>query len=71
MAGLTKTEIAALSRDERLALIGDLWESLGAPQDAAMDVRHRQIVEQRLTEYDPVNDDLLSLDQVCARMRAR
>jgi putative addiction module component (TIGR02574 family) len=71
MAGLTKSEIAALSPDERLTLIGDLWESLGAPQDAAIDARHRQIVEQRLAEYDPANDDLLSLDQVYARMRAR
>ena len=34
MATLTKSEIAALTLDERLALIDDLWESIEEPLEA-------------------------------------
>jgi putative addiction module component (TIGR02574 family) len=37
MATLTKSEIAALSVDERLALIDDLWESIEEPLDKRID----------------------------------
>jgi Putative addiction module component len=34
MANLTKSDIAALTVEQRLALIDDLWESIEGPQDA-------------------------------------
>ncbi len=71
MAVLTRSEIAALSTDERLTLIGDLWESLGAaPPDPSIDARHREIVEKRLADYDEA-DELLTLDEVHRELRAR
>lgn len=72
MAVLSKAEIAALSTQDRLALIGDLWESLEAPRlDASIDAAHRRIVEERLAEYDPSREEFLTLDGVCDRLRAR
>jgi putative addiction module component (TIGR02574 family) len=72
MAVLTRNEIDALSPDERLSLIGDLWESLGAPPlDPVIEARHREIVESRLAAYDETNDNLLTLDEVHSRLRKR
>jgi putative addiction module component (TIGR02574 family) len=72
MAVLTRSEIAALSPDERLSLIGDLWESLGAQQaDPSIDSHHREILEERLSHYDAANDDLRTLDEVHRSLRAR
>jgi putative addiction module component (TIGR02574 family) len=72
MAVLTKTEIATLSTQERLALIDDLWESLETPQlEAQIEAAHRQIIEERLENYDPASEELLTLDEVSERLRAR
>jgi putative addiction module component (TIGR02574 family) len=72
MAVLSKAEIAALSPQERLALIDDLWESLETPQaDASVEAAHRRILEERLADYDPTADDLLTLDQIAEQLRAR
>jgi putative addiction module component (TIGR02574 family) len=72
MAVLSKAEIAALSTQERLALIDDLWESLDTPRlETSIEAAHRQIVEERLAEYDPSLEELLPLDEVCDRLRAR
>jgi putative addiction module component (TIGR02574 family) len=70
MAVLSKSEIAALSTHERLALIDDLWDSLEAPElEASVEAAHRTIVEERLADYDPSSDELLTLDQVAERLR--
>ena len=72
MAVLTSAQIAALSTQERLALIDKLWDSLGRPaMDASIEAEHRRIVEERLAQYDPSSDELLTLDEVCERLRAR
>jgi putative addiction module component (TIGR02574 family) len=53
MAVLTKSEIAALSIDERLALIDDLWESIEERQEAfALPDGHREILDKRIEEAD-------------------
>jgi putative addiction module component (TIGR02574 family) len=49
MATLTKSEIAALSVDERFALVDDIWESFGEIQEPQSPPEwHRDIVEKRL-----------------------
>jgi putative addiction module component (TIGR02574 family) len=51
MAVLTKSEIAALSVDERLALIDDLWLSFGESQEALSPPDwHRQALDEILDE---------------------
>ncbi len=72
MAVLSKSEIAGLSPQERLALIDDLWESLEAPRlDASVEAAHRRIIEERLAEYDPSTEDLRTVDEVCDQLRNR
>lgn len=72
MAVLSKAEIAALSDEQRLELIDELWESLEAPLlEASVETAHRQVVEQRLADYDPSTEELLTLDQICERLRDR
>lgn len=72
MAVLSKIEIAALSTEERLALIDDLWESIETPLlEPSVEAAHRGIVEQRLADYDPSAEEFLTLDQVSERLRAR
>jgi putative addiction module component (TIGR02574 family) len=72
MAVLSKAEISALSTEERLALIDDLWESLENPGlDASVEAAHRQIVEERLANYDPASDSLLTFDEVVEQLRVK
>jgi len=72
MAVLTKAEIAALTPQERLALIDDLWNSFEAPLlEASVEAAHKQILEERLADYDPSSEELLTLDQVTERLRSK
>jgi hypothetical protein len=62
MAVLSKTEISALSTQERLALIDDLWESIEAPYyesrgtatapAAQVPEWQRQTLDERLLDLD-------------------
>jgi hypothetical protein len=71
MAVLSKAEIASLTTEERLTLIGDLWESLEAHQaspEATTDpcrVRvpdwQRHILDERLLDLEIFPGDDLSL----------
>jgi putative addiction module component (TIGR02574 family) len=64
MAVLTKTEIAALSTEERLALIDDLWESLEAPRaanGASIPDWQSQLLDERLLDLEMYPRDDLSL----------
>jgi len=71
MAVLSKTDIAALSTQERLALIDDLWESFEAPltapqpATAASGARvpdwQRQILDERLLDLEIFPGDDVSL----------
>jgi putative addiction module component (TIGR02574 family) len=72
MSVLSKSEISALSSEERLALIESLWESLEKPPvDRSVDAAHSEIVRERLENYDPASDELLTLDEVCERLRGK
>jgi len=71
MAVLSKTEIASLSTQQRLALIDDLWESLEAHPAAPSSVTdasgervpewQRQILDDRLLDLEIFPGDDLSL----------
>ncbi|MGO9776121.1 MAG: addiction module protein [Terracidiphilus sp.] len=71
MAVLSKTEIAALSTRERLALIDDLWESIEAPltspqpataaSQAHVPDWQRKILDERLHDLEIFPDDDISL----------
>ncbi|MGB6690726.1 MAG: addiction module protein [Terracidiphilus sp.] len=67
MAVLSKAEISALSLDERLALIDDLWESLdelaarGAVDEAEIPEWQRQILDERLLDLKQSPADEISL----------
>jgi len=67
MAVLSKTEISALSPQERLALIDDLWESLEANQHATAPSSvqvpdwQRRILDERLLDLEICPGDNLSL----------
>jgi putative addiction module component (TIGR02574 family) len=53
MATLTKSEIAALSVDERLALIDNLWESIEEPLELlATPDWHREVLDKRIDDAD-------------------
>ena len=67
MAVLSKTEISALSTQERLALIDVLWESLEENQAAAATISaqvpdwQRRILDERLLDLEICPGDDLSL----------
>lgn len=67
MAVLSKTEIATLSTQERLALIDDLWASLEAPQAATAKIGaqvpdwQRRILDERLLDLDRFPGDDIGL----------
>jgi len=72
MAVLTKAEIAALSTEERLALIDDIWDSFEAPPpDGSLDDLHRQIIEERLADCENSPDDYVTLEQFREELQAR
>ena len=67
MAVLSKTEISALSPQERLALIDDLWESLEsnqpatAPSSVQVPDWQCRILDERLLDLEICPGDDLSL----------
>jgi hypothetical protein len=69
MAVLSKTEIASLSTEERLALIDDIWESLESQQVAnestalpVADWQHR-ILDERLLDLEKFPENDVSLTE--------
>jgi putative addiction module component (TIGR02574 family) len=76
MAALSRDEVSALSTEERPALIDELWDSLWDSLDAplleaSIETAHREVPSERLAEYYPSSDELLTLDEVSDRLRAR
>ena len=53
MATLTKSEIAAMSPEDRLELIDDLWNSFaGDPAELPTPDWHREVIEERLADAE-------------------
>jgi putative addiction module component (TIGR02574 family) len=68
MALLSKAEIAALSPQERLALIDDLWESLDEVQErnaatAPVSEWQRSILDERIDDLHARPEDEVSLTE--------
>jgi putative addiction module component (TIGR02574 family) len=69
MATLTKSEIAALSIDERFALVDDIWDSFGESQEALSPPDwHREVVERRLAAAELNPRPLMSWEEVRTKM---
>jgi len=69
MAVLTKAEIAALSTEERLALIDDIWDSFEAPlvngaaSGDGIPEWQKKILDKRLLDLEARPDDSVSLSE--------
>ena len=69
MATLTKTDVASMSLDERLALLDILWESIEEPDVAfAPPDWHREVIEERLAEAERNPGDGVPWEVVKAEM---
>jgi putative addiction module component (TIGR02574 family) len=72
MATLTKSDIAALSVDERLALIDDLWDSLEKHEDTLPTPDwHWPLVESRLRAQELNPKPTYSWETVRAEMEEK
>jgi len=53
-----------------MGLIDALWESFGSPvMDPSADNLRREILAQRLADYDPETEELSTLDQIVEQLR--
>jgi hypothetical protein len=74
MAVLSKSEIAALSTEERLALIDELWESIEAPLSEPVENKaevrdwQRRILDERLLDLERFPLDELGLAEARERL---
>jgi len=74
MAVLSKREIAALSTQERLELIDNLWESLETSQVATANIGadvpdwQRRILDERLDDLEKFPGDDVSLAEVRSQL---
>jgi len=69
MATLTKIQIAALSVEQRLALLDDLWDSLGDAQDAFSPPDwHQQVLEKRLAAAEQAPQASISWQEARAKL---
>ena len=67
---LTDTEIARLTAPERLALIGELWDSLD-DQAFSLPASQRLELERRLSSFDGDKAQAVSWDQLKAELAPR
>ncbi len=66
-------QLSKLPVSERLALVQDLWDSIGqSKEELAVQDWHREIVQARLAEFDGREDELgLSRDQMTDEVNRR
>ena len=68
----TRTEIEELSTDERLRLIGDVWDTLEEAADSmALSDDHREILERRIASLERNPEATVSREVVMQRARNR
>jgi putative addiction module component (TIGR02574 family) len=66
----TRPEIETLSAEQRLQLIGDVWETFeAAPHSLSLLEEHRDLLEQRLAELEHSPNETLSLDEMLQQAR--
>jgi len=68
----TRTEIEELSREDRLRLIEDVWETLETlPDSLALSEEHRKVLDQRLAELERNPNGTISWDEMLQKARYR
>jgi putative addiction module component (TIGR02574 family) len=70
MPTLTSGEISRLSPPERLALIGELWDSLGDAETPTSSAQ-RQELERRLASFDKDKSQATTWEELKAELAAR
>jgi putative addiction module component (TIGR02574 family) len=66
----TRPEIEALSPEQRLQLIGDVWETFeAAPHSLSLSEEHREVLEQRLGELELRPEVTVSWDEMLQQAR--
>jgi putative addiction module component (TIGR02574 family) len=71
-ATLSSLGIDRLSREERLVLVQEIWDSIAAEQSAPLLTEaQRQELERRVAEDDAAPDDVIPWEQVKAETLAR
>ena len=70
MPTLTRDEITRLSPPERLALIGDLWDSISDVELPSPSVQQREL-ERRLATFNQDREQAVSWEQLKAELAAR
>ncbi len=66
----TRSEIEELSPEDRLRLIGDVWETLEAASDSlGLSEDHQKVLEQRLTELEKAPEATLGWNEVLQKVR--
>ena len=69
MATLTKSDIAALTVEQRLALIDDLWESIGSPLETNSAPHwHRSALDEILDEDEREPQSSVSWQDLRAKL---
>jgi putative addiction module component (TIGR02574 family) len=68
----TRSEIEELSPEDRLRLIGDVWETLETASDSlGLPEGHQEVLDQRLAELEKAPDTTLGWDEVLRKVRNR
>jgi putative addiction module component (TIGR02574 family) len=70
MPTLTDGEISRLSPPERLALIGELWDSLGDEETPTSSAQRHEL-ERRLASFDQEKAQAVTWEQLKAELAAR
>ena len=65
-------EIARLTVPEKILLLEDLWDSIAVDESSVpMPPSHREELDRRLAQYEKDPGQLLTLDELRARVEAR
>ena len=64
-------DVVRLPTDERLELIGVLWDSLDHEHDEDLSPEERAVLDERLAEHYANPDAAEPMEVVMARLRAR
>lgn len=63
--------IDKLSVDDRLRLIGEIWDTFSPDDLADIPEEHQELIRDRLADIEANPDDHLSLEETMALLRAK
>jgi len=71
-ATMTDLGIDRMSIDDRLRLVGEIWDSIAAETDALpLTDAEKEMIDQRLADMEANPDDESDSEEVIARLRGR